>query len=179
MKPLIAMLNSRYALKRARSAIAPEAIVTAAAAKTAWKKKNEAVLRLPLPLEPVPTMSLPARKNPFGSPPRVARTERQGVPDRQECQDTDTHVGQVLGQDIGRVLDSRQTTLQEGEARLHAEDENARQHNPDVVQGCLHGGRRILRLRGGRCGTHHQDGQQHAQCNDRLAIHGVTSMHSE
>ena len=61
---LIATLNSRYALNRARSAIAPEAMVTAAAAKTAWKKKNAPVVRLPLPLEPTPTRSLPARKNP-------------------------------------------------------------------------------------------------------------------
>ena len=51
-------------MNRARSAIAPEAIVTAVAAKTAWKKKNAAVLRFPLPLEPTAVRSLPDRKNP-------------------------------------------------------------------------------------------------------------------
>ena len=63
-KALIATLNSRYALNRARSAIAPEAIVTAAAAKTAWKKKNAPVVMLPNPLEPTAARSLPARKKP-------------------------------------------------------------------------------------------------------------------
>ena len=64
MKAVITTLKSRYALNRARSAIAPEAIVTAVAANTTWKKKKEAVLRLPTPLEPNSKSPLPERKNP-------------------------------------------------------------------------------------------------------------------
>ena len=64
MNAVITRLKSRYALNRARSAIAPEAIVTAVAAKTTWKKKNVAVLSVPTPLEPAANRSLPDRKNP-------------------------------------------------------------------------------------------------------------------
>ena len=51
-------------MKRARSAIAPEAMVTAVAANTTWKKKKVAVERLPTPLEPNSKRALPDRKNP-------------------------------------------------------------------------------------------------------------------
>ena len=139
-------------MNRARSAIAPEAIVTAVAAKTAWKKKNAAVLRFPLPLEPTAVRSLPDRKNPSVPHQELLSAERQRVPDRQECERSDAHVGQVLGQDVGRVLDPRQTALQQRETRLHREHENAGQHDPGIVEGGLYGGHRIARLRGRRRG---------------------------
>ncbi len=122
--------------------MAPDAIVTAVAANTDWKKKSVDKRQ--------PTL--------FRDPERVsAREEEHAVADEvaipavgegeaacEEREDTDDRIGHVLGEDVDDVLRTGEARFDEREARLHEEDQHAGHEHPDVVQDVL--GRRFVGL---------------------------------
>jgi hypothetical protein len=131
----------RYDENFVRSAIAPEAIVTAVAAKTAWKKN--VVAGLSPPPSGIAASSRSSRKNcscPMNHPPLA---EREGEPRCEEREDADDRVRHVLGEDVDDVLRPGEARLDQCEARLHEEHQHAGDEHPDVVQVVL-GGRDVV-----------------------------------
>ena len=171
MKAHITAEKMTYDQNLVRSAIAPEAIVTAVAAKTAWKKND--VAGLSSALRNRRQVQVGQEEVAGADEPAATLAERERPTGGEEGEDADDRVGHVLGEDVDDVLRPGHAGFDEREARLHEEHQDTGDEHPDVVQVVL--GRRDVVLGEADGWGDGQDGDDATQAgNDskRTVAHG-------
>ena len=73
----------------------------------------------------------------------VERAERQREADEEEADEAEAEDGEVRADDVGGVLGPAEAGLDEGEPRLHEDDQDRADHHPQHVDLPAEGGHRI------------------------------------
>ena len=76
----------------------------------------------------------------------VERAQRQGEPDEEEPDEAEAEDGEVRAHDVRRVLGPAEAGLDEGEPRLHEDDQDRPDHHPQHVEAPGDGRDRVFIL---------------------------------